>query len=217
MTPVRRDLVDVRLAGRYFAPHYAAATPHWATRHAPILTEPGAASEVRSELHPGEAFEVLELSGDHAWGRCCVDGVVGYIASDALSLDRPSRPVPNANLRATDPASAAETLLGTPARAGGRSPQGVDASGLIFLALQMAGIAAPRFCDLQAQQVGTALTEQDALRRGDLVFFDDHAAILTDGENAIHVPAGGMVERIPLDALAGPQGFGPILARRRPA
>ena len=63
---VRRDLADVRLADRVFAPHYAAPMTRVLSAAATLLAGPRADSEARAELSPGESFEVLELAGDRA-------------------------------------------------------------------------------------------------------------------------------------------------------
>ncbi len=103
-------------------------------------------------------------------------------------------------------------LRGVPALAGGRSGDGVDAAGLIFLAHALAGTPPPRFPDLQAETIGTALAAGDPGRRGDLIFFSGHAAMLVDPDTVIHVD--DVVRCEPVAAL---DRFGPVRARRRPA
>jgi hypothetical protein len=79
---VRADLADIRLAGRVFAPHYAAPLACRVARATPLLDRPGGEAVV--ELSPGDAFEVLELAGGHAWGRAPGPGLVGYLDRHAL-------------------------------------------------------------------------------------------------------------------------------------
>jgi hypothetical protein len=69
-----------------------------------------------------------------------------------------------------DPATVAERLLGAPFLAGGRSANGIDAPGLVQLALSRCGVATPRLPD-QLATFGTAVADAPA-RRGDLVLFD---------------------------------------------
>ena len=111
-----------------------------------------------------------------------------------------------------DPVAYAIRLKNVPALPGGRSGDGVDAAGLIFLALSLAGSPPQRFLDLQAETIGTPLASGDPLRRGDLIYFNDHVAMLVDSDTAIHADA--VVRCEPLAAL---DRFGPIRARRRPA
>ncbi|MFZ5746289.1 MAG: C40 family peptidase [Pseudomonadota bacterium] len=114
----------------------------------------------------------------------------------------------------TDYVASAESLVGVAWRAGGRSGAGVDATGLVFLALDMAGFPCPRFCDLQARALGRAIAPGEEAARGDLVYFAEHVAILTDSDTAVHAGSGA-VERISVDALVGGGAHGDIVARRR--
>ena len=79
----------------------------------------------------------------------------------------------------------AARFLETPYLWGGRSGFGIDCSGLVQLALQMTGRAAPRDSDMQAAGLGTVI-DREALRRGDLVFWKGHAGIMTDEKTLLH-------------------------------
>ncbi len=131
----------------------------------------------------------------------------GYVLAEACRpIDEP----------ANDFVAIAEGLIGVPTVPGGRSGAGVDSTGLVFLSLAMAGIQAPRFCGLQRSDLGRDVAQGEALRRGDLVYFDDHVAIMVDGETAIHADAEA-VKQAPLQQIVAQGGYGEILARRRPA
>jgi hypothetical protein len=87
----RRDLADIALAGRLFAPHYArplvracGARPAW------IYASPSGDQDATSELLPGETFAVLEYAGGWAWGYSCHDHYVGYV--EAIELTDPAQP-----------------------------------------------------------------------------------------------------------------------------
>lgn len=81
---VRRDLADIRLADRVFAPHYAAPLPRKVARPAPLTTG-GDEEDVLAALAAGERFEVLEIAGGKAWGVAAARGLVGYLDADALT------------------------------------------------------------------------------------------------------------------------------------
>ncbi len=219
---VRRDLADVRLAGRIFAPHYSRAEPLYAVTASPVRAARAKDSPVLSEILPGERFELLELSSEYGWGICVADGSVGYVAAAALSETAPD--VSGATDSTTDKGSdkgsdfvaIAEAQIGAPAKPGGRSPAGFNCTGLVFYALAGAGRQCPRFCDLQRSQLGSALAEDAALERSDLIFFDDHVAIMVDGDNAVHVTAKEVV-REPLADICTSGSYGDIVARRRMA
>jgi hypothetical protein len=82
--PVRGDLAHIKLAGRYFVPHYAVPMPHrvvgkvW-LRDAARLD----AAEI-CELPADACFDVLDIAGGWAWGQYGEDGPVGYAPMSGL-------------------------------------------------------------------------------------------------------------------------------------
>ena len=114
----------------------------------------------------------------------------------------------------------AKKYLGVPYVWGGESLSegGLDCSGLVQLSLFMAGQRVSRDTDMQAKEIGRAIDPRATLRRGDLVFWRGHVAIMTDGENIIHASGHGMiVEREPLAAAIQriePLYGAPVIYRR---
>lgn len=81
---------------------------------------------------------------------------------------------------AADYVSVAETLLRTPYLWGGGTAFGIDCSGLVSLAMQMAGMDVLRDSDMQAATIGEPVAirpDWSDLKRGDLVFWRGHVAI----------------------------------------
>ncbi|PWW00394.1 NlpC/P60 family protein [Hoeflea marina] len=104
-----------------------------------------------------------------------------------------------------DPVTVAALMIETPYLWGGRSGFGIDCSGLVQLALGMAGKRAPRDSDQQAASLGEVIDpSRNGLRRGDLVFWKGHVAFLEDERTILHASGGTMtVTREPLaDAIA---------------
>lgn len=79
----------------------------------------------------------------------------------------------------------ATRFLETPYLWAGRSGLGIDCSGLVQLAMQMAGLEAPRDSDMQAAGLGSPITREE-LRRGDLVFWKGHVGIMEDEATLLH-------------------------------
>ncbi|PCJ31534.1 MAG: peptidase P60 [Alphaproteobacteria bacterium] len=103
------------------------------------------------------------------------------------------------NISGTDPVSEALKFLYSPYLWGGKSSMGIDCSGLIQLALSAAGISAPRDSDLQAEMIGTLLSDDDIPQNGDIAFFPGHVGFMLDDMHLLHANAHHM--RVSIDPL----------------
>ena len=107
----------------------------------------------------------------------------------------PTRHIAEANRFVADFVSAAERFVGVPYLWGGKTRFGVDCSGLLQTALQAAGRECPRDSDMQEAELGQSLEGNphlDGLERGDLVFWNGHVGIMTDGFMLLHANAHHM-------------------------
>jgi cell wall-associated NlpC family hydrolase len=230
------------------------------TRSAFIYPKP-VSEAPSSELLPGEAFAVLEISGGWAWGYSRHDHYVGYVEAISLvdapppthlvaAVEAPILPEPDIHVphlavlpmgaRVTghersgflatdvgfiaftyvralgavehDPVGVAERLIGSPYLLGGRSPRGIDCSGLVQLSLGCCGIPAPRDSD-QQRALGEPVPEGEPLRRGDLISFEGHIGMMTNAQDLIH--ATGHHGRTLVEPLAEVTERTAILQRRR--
>ena len=128
--------------------------------------------------------------------------------------------VPASHLRALgdwldDPVAVAEGFLGWPYLWGGNSRAGMDCSGLVQIAFSACGVGVPGDSDLQ-ETVGREV--EGPLRRGDVVFWKGHVALVVDENRLIH--ANGYTMSV---AYEGAQACiariaaaeGPVTTRRR--
>jgi cell wall-associated NlpC family hydrolase len=86
----------------------------------------------------------------------------------------------------------AERFLGVPYLWGGKTSNGLDCSGLVQVALTACGVTCPRDSDMQEKALGTPIYIKDA-RRGDLVFWKGHVAIVRDATTLLHANAFHMM------------------------
>lgn len=133
---------------------------------------------------------------------------IGFIPKSHLRpLDRPL----------TDPATVAQMHFNVPYLWGGNSTHGIDCSGLVQAGLLACGISCPGDSDLQTA-IGADVT--GAPKRGDLVFWRGHVAMMIDDETLIHANAHHMAVRYePLETARlriSAQDGGDITQIRRP-
>jgi len=93
----------------------------------------------------------------------------------------------------------AERFLGVPYLWSGKTALGLDCSGLVQIALTACGMSCPRDSDMQEAALGEGVTvarDFCDLRRGDLIFWNGHVAIVRDSVNLVHANAFHMVVAI---------------------
>ena len=183
---------------------------HWvASPGTHLYPEPRVQARERAGISLGSRLAVL------AMGDTWAETPLGHVpASHLRALSQP----------AIDAVAVAESLLGTPYLWGGNSRQGIDCSGLVQLALHATGRDCPGDSD-QQQALGRRLAADEALQRGDLIFWKGHVAMVVDDLRLIHANGHSMsvayegitaaIDRIARSGAAG-TGGGPVLARQRP-
>ena len=170
-----------------------------------------------THLYAGPKVQAREVMALSLGARLRVMGQVGDWAETPLGF------VPAVHLAQIgqvlrDPVAVAEGFLGTPYLWGGNSRAGIDCSGLAQAAHLACGIGMPGDSDLQ-EAVGAELPEVAELRRGDLLFWRGHVALVVDAARLIH--ANGHTMSVAYEGTAAciariaAQGGGPVTHQRR--
>jgi hypothetical protein len=170
-----------------------------------------------THLYSDPAVQAKETAGISIGSRLAVTGAWGAWANTPYGY------VPLCHIRpldqhAPDPVTVAESLLGTPYLWGGNSRFGMDCSGLVQVALHATGRECPGDSDMQ-MSMGRGLAPGQGLKRGDLIFWKGHVAMVVNDDVLIH--ANGHTMSVAYEGIreaisrisAG--GGGLVLARQR--
>jgi cell wall-associated NlpC family hydrolase len=167
----------------------------WMPAHA--LAPPGAppthkVAALRTFAFPGPSIKLPPLEALPLGARVAIVRV-----DDRLAVTSSGGYVPAAHLlpidaNESDFVAVAERFLGAPYLWGGKTALGLDCSGLVQVALTACGISCPRDSDMQEQALCApvvAAGDLSMLRRGDLLFWKGHVAIVRAEGNLLHANA----------------------------
>ena len=127
-------------------------------------------------LSMGSRITVVDERETRGTRYFLLDGGQAIIANHCAPLD---------SAFSGDYVAIAGRFLETPYLWGGRSGFGIDCSGLVQLSMLMAGRLVPRDTDMQEKGLGNPIGREE-LRRGDLVFWKGHVAIMEDDKTLLH-------------------------------
>jgi cell wall-associated NlpC family hydrolase len=173
-------------------PANALAPPGPATTHT--------VAALRTFAFPGPSIKLPPVATLSLGCRLAVTRTEGPLAVTAAGYV-PARHLAPVDAREADFVAVAERFVGVPYLWGGKTSLGIDCSGLVQVALTAAGVACPRDSDMQERALGTAIAEDLAdLRRGDLIFWKGHVAIVRDGATLVH--ANGFHMAVAIEPIA---------------
>jgi hypothetical protein len=151
---------------------------------------------LRTLVFPGRSIKAPPLEGLSFGCRVTVARRDGDPADDGLvrlasGFCVPARHLAPVGTTEPDFVAIAERFVGTPYLWGGKTSFGIDCSGLVQIALTATGASCPRDSDMQEKALGAARPPDDlaGLRRGDLVFWKGHVAIMRDADTIVHANA----------------------------
>ncbi len=157
---------------------------------------------LRTFVFPGRSIKAPPVDALPLGSRVAVKpqqrDLSGELTDLASGFCIPTRHLAPIESKEPDFVAVAERFVGVPYLWGGKTSLGLDCSGLVQIALTASGVACPRDSDMQERALGTALPTDDlaGLRRGDLVFWKGHVAIVRDDQSLVHANAFHMAAAI---------------------
>jgi cell wall-associated NlpC family hydrolase len=152
---------------------------------------------LRTLAFPGPSIKLPPLEALPLGARLVIARI-----EDRMAVTQSGAYVPAAHLaplgeNASDFVAVAERFLGTPYLWGGKTALGLDCSGLVQVALTACGVLCPRDSDMQEEALGTAVSaDPSTLKRGDLIFWKGHVAIVRGRDSLLHANAYHMAVAI---------------------
>ena len=152
-----------------------------------VLSGPSVQAPQRALLLRGAAVALTGRPTPDGWQPVALpDGIGGWIRSSFLG-DIPAAPLPEADFRRAVTAWAG-CYLGTQYLWGGKSPLGIDCSGLTFMAYRLSGVTIWRDAQIRPGYPIHPIP-MGSEQPGDLLYFPGHVALCLPGGAYIHATA----------------------------
>jgi cell wall-associated NlpC family hydrolase len=147
---------------------------------------------LRTLVFPGPSIKLPPLDALPFGARLTIARIAEPFAVTSAGGYVPLRHLVGAADKEKNFVAVAERFTGAPYLWGGKTSLGLDCSALVQVALTACGVPSPRDSDMQERSVGVPISpasDLSNLRRGDLIFWKGHVAIVRDPATLIHANA----------------------------
>ena len=148
-----------------------------------VMSEPKYASYPVILLTRGASIQVISEEGD--WAQVCLpENQFGWVRKEFLRKKPQEDLKKDKNSFRMKLVSTALSYLGTQYRWGGKSPLGIDCSGLCSMAYMLNGVIIYRDAVLKEEYMRAI--SLDEIKAGDLLFFPGHVAMYIGEDKYVH-------------------------------
>ena len=182
---------------------------------ADLLSAPTVEAPVLDTLPRGALVRTLPDPGPEGWRKIALpEGREGYTKSSYLEKYYEIPPILSGAALRRRAVDRALRYLGTPYRWGGKSPLGIDCSGLTFMAWFFQGVRLYRDARLAEGFPARAIAWEER-QPGDLLYFPGHIALYLGAERYIHATARAGDDGVVINSLdpAAPDFRGDLLEK----
>lgn len=168
---------------------------------ADVLDAPSVRGGRLITLCKGALLSVLSPADPQGYVKVgLLDGEIGFIKEGFLGEYKTDYDVEKEEELRYDIIQTALTYMGCQYRWGGKSPLGIDCSGLSFMAYQINGVTIYRDASIQ-EGYPVKPIPMDRKKPGDLLFFVGHVAIYLGEDNYIHSTAKNGSDGVVINSL----------------
>ena len=164
---------------------------------ADVLNKPEASGYQIATLTRGaHLISISELNENKKFAKVkLLDSKIGWIRKSFISTLKQIYIIEDETNLRENLTKVAVSYLGTQYRWGGKTPLGIDCSGLCSMAYMLNGILIYRDAKIKEGFPIREITF-NKLKKGDLIFFPGHVAMYLDDENYIHASTSNDVVKI---------------------